>query len=105
MKVRILTGMQDFPEIDREVIQKAYDSYCEARKDPVKLDDLRRIEHERWIRFYCYYNWRYGEEKSDERRENPLIRDYDKLSESQRAYHDRAWELLGELARLFKERE
>lgn len=105
MKVRILTGMQNFPEIDRELIQKAYDSYCEARKDPAALDDLRRIEHERWMRFYCYYNWRYGEEKSDDRRENPLIREYDKLSESQRAYHDRAWELLGELARLLKERE
>ena len=100
MKVRILTGVENFPELDREIGQQAFDAYCEAKKDPAELDKLRRIEHERWMRFYCYYNWKYGPMKSDKLRENPLICDYDELNESQKSYHDRAWELIGEIARL-----
>lgn len=105
VKLGILTGDRHFGEIDGRLCRKAYDAYLEAASDPDGLDRLRHIEHERWMRFYCYYNWKYGPEKNVELREDPLIMDYDRLDDSQKAYHDRAWELIGSVADILEEIE
>ena len=86
-------------DLDYKTFRDAYDSLCEAKKDPAKLDMLRRIEHARWVRFYAYYNWKYGARKDPYKRENPMICEYDDMTEAQKAYHDRAWDLIGEIAR------
>lgn len=99
MKIRLLLHDRTVSSIDHDILRDAYEALCEAKKDPAKLDELRRIEHARWVRFYAYYNWQFGKVKSIRRRENPMICSYDELNESQKAYHDRAWELIGELAR------
>jgi hypothetical protein len=51
------------------------------------------------VRFYAYYNWKYGKVKDPYKRENPMICEYDDMTEAQKAYHDRAWDLIGELAK------
>lgn len=99
MKIRILLRERNMPVLDRENCHAAYKAFCSAKKDPAALDRLRRIEHARWVRFYVYYNWNYGEKRNDRCRENPMIQVYEQLNERQKAYHDRAWELLGEIAR------
>lgn len=98
MKIRILLGDRTITGMDYKTFSAAYESFCEAKKDPAKLDMLRRIEHARWVRFYAYYNWKYGAVKDVGKRENPMICDYEVLTEDQKAYHDRAWELIGEIA-------
>ena len=77
----------------------AYEALKEALKDPDRLDMLRRIEHARWVRFYAYCNWRHGTVKDPEKHENPMICEYEELSEDQKAYHDTAWELIEEIAK------
>jgi hypothetical protein len=99
MKIRLLLNDSTISVLDYKTLKSAYDSLCEAKKDPAKLDMLRRMEHARWVRFYAYYNWKYGAVKSVRRRESPMICSYDEMTESQKAYHDRAWDLIGELAR------
>ena len=105
VKVMILRNYKKFAELNWRICQQAYEAYCIAKQDPEKLDSLRRIEHARWVRFYCYYNWNYGNRRNDRLHENPMIVDYDMLNSRQRAYHDRAWELLGEIASLLKRQE
>ena len=99
MKIRILLNDRNISSLDYSTFEAAYESLCEAKKDPASLDMLRRIEHARWVRFYAYYNWKYGVTKDIRKRENPMICSYDDLSEDQKAYHDRAWDLIGELAK------
>lgn len=102
VKVRLLLNDRSVSVFDRETFLAAYEALKEAVKDPEKLDMLRRIEHARWVRFYAYYNWKYGEVKDDMKRENPMMVEYDDLTEDQKAYHDRAWELIGEIAKQIK---
>lgn len=102
IKVRILLNGKKVSDLDWENCNAAYKAFCRAKKDPAELDKLRRIEHARWVRFYVYYNWTYGDKRNDRRHENPMIRSYDTLNERQKAYHDRAWELLGEISKQLK---
>ena len=102
MKIRILLNGKRVSAIDSENCRVAYEAFCKAKEDPEELDRLRRIEHARWVRFYAYYNWSYGDKRNDKRHENPMIRKYDMLTAGQKAYHDRAWELIGEMAKLLK---
>lgn len=102
MKIRLLLKGKRVSNLDSENCKAAYDAYCAAKADPAALDRLRRIEHARWVRFYVYYNWGYGEKRNDRRHENPMIRRYDMLTDGQKAYHDRAWELIGEMANQLK---
>ena len=99
VKIRLLLNDSSITVLDHGILSDAYDALCEAKKDPAKLDMLRRIEHARWVRFYAYYNWKYGEVKDEYRRENPMICEYEDMTEAQKAYHDRAWDLIGELAK------
>lgn len=102
MKVRMLLNGRKISDLDWENCQAAYEAYRKARKDPEKLDKLRRIEHARWVRFYSYYNWTYAPRRNDKMRQNPMLCEFDKLTESQKAYHDRAWELLREISAILK---
>ena len=99
VKIRILLGENVASRINSKALRDSHRAFRAARKDASVLDDLRKIEHARWVRFYAYYNWSYGEENDDILREDPKICEYEKLSEEQKAYYDRAWELLGEISR------
>lgn len=99
MKVRVLLKEGPLSALDSRTCRKAYDEFCRLRNDPEKLDELRRIEHARWARFYVYYNWTYGEEYDEALRTSPMIRKYGDLTEEQRSYHDKAWELLYEISK------
>lgn len=98
-KIRVLLGNRAISDLDRRTFMAANESLEEAMKDPAWRDSLRRIEHARWVRFYAYCNWKYGEVKDAKKHENPMICEYEELTEEQKAYHDRAWELIGEIAR------
>lgn len=98
-KIRILLRGKAVSGLDWEICQAAYEAYCEAKNNPEELDKLRQIEHARWVRFYVYYNWTYGKKRNDVLHENPMIQRYQDLTDSQKAYHDRAWELLGEISK------
>lgn len=102
MKVRILLNDRSISRFDRKTFLDAYKAYWTEKNNFGRLDSLRRIEHARWIRFYTYFNWVYGPVRDDRKRENPMICDYDLLSPEQKAHHDHAWELLGEIAKLIK---
>ena len=99
MKVRILLKEGPVSTLDWENCRAAYENYCKAKEDPEMLDRLRRIEHARWARFYVYNNWTYGPKRNEILHQSPMIRRYDNLTEDQKKYHDRAWELLDEISR------
>ena len=98
MKVRVLLGTGTVSGLDRDTCLKAYEALLKAKKDPDKTDRLRRIEHERWVRFYSYYNWSYGKKHDGRLRKDPKLREYESLNEYEKRYYDRAWDLLGEIA-------
>lgn len=102
VKVRILLNDRSISRFDRDTFLAAYKAFVKEKNDPQKMDSLRRIEHARWVRFYVYFNWIYGPVRDDRKRENPMISDYDMLSEDQKMHHDHAWELLGEIAKQIK---
>ncbi|MBQ7588541.1 MAG: ion transporter [Lachnospiraceae bacterium] len=100
VKVRMLLGDEapnkPFDEIPPEILRKAaavFDSMEGEEKER-----LRRIEHNRNIRFYKLHNFRYGETIDDEQRINPLIRPYDELDERGKVLADTSWALITELA-------
>lgn len=103
-KIRILLENENITELTAEALVKAYEVYMEKRKEPACLERYRHIEHQRWLRFYAYYNWTYGETHNEELRKDPRLRPYEELTPEQRASRDSAWELLGEL-KLWSENE
>ncbi len=96
-KARILLDDETITKLTRPVLQKAYAIYKENSKDPAMLDLYRKIEHQRWLRFYRYYNWSYGETYSRELRQDPRIRPYEELTPELKAHGDYSWELIGKL--------
>ncbi len=96
-KVRILLNNETITELTPEILEKAYKTYKENIKDPEKLDLYRKIEHQRWLRFYCYYNWTYGEVYNRELRKDPRVRPYEELTPEFKAHGDYSWELIGKL--------
>ncbi len=100
LKVRMMLGDEvpgmPFDEIEPEVLRKASDAFMQV--DEQTKDRLRRLEHERNLRFYLLHNYRYGETIDDEVRINPLVRPYDELSDTEKMIADTGWMLLGELA-------
>ncbi len=96
-KVRILLQDDHIRELTTGNLAMAYRVYKERSKDPEQLDYYRRVEHQRWIRFYTFYNWTYGPAHNRQLRQDPRICDYDLLSEHLKRDCDYSWELLGEI--------
>ena len=92
-KVRLLLP-QDPPRIlTPDVCREAFRKW-QALSD---RDRYRRCEHERWMRFYALYNWRYGTEKNSRLRTHPSFLPYGELSEEEKAKDDLAWAQIGQL--------
>ncbi|MCD7754118.1 MAG: ion channel [Clostridiales bacterium] len=97
VKVRILLGEESLTELTPDTLTRAYAVYCENIQDPALLEEYRKIEHLRWLRFYLYHNWTYGSPRNPALRQDPGIRPYEALSPHEQAYGDYAWMLMGEL--------
>ncbi len=100
VKVRMLLGdeapTKPFDEIPPETLRKAAAVFDAMQGD--EKESLRRVEHNRNIRFYKLHNFRYGEIIDDEQRINSLIRPYDELDERGKVLADTSWALITELA-------
>ncbi len=100
IKTRILLGGEaldrPFDEIPSVILQRAADAFAALGDD--EKDQLRRLEHERNLRFYKLHNFSYGDKIDDEKRENPMIKPYDELDERERQIAETGWMLIGELA-------
>lgn len=99
MKIRVLLEDETITELTPEITQKAYQRYCETKKSHSAHEMYRRLDHTRWLRFYTYYNWRYGSARNDIARQHPMLCPYENLTPEQKRERDAAWELLGSLAR------
>ncbi len=97
MKVMIIMETEHLPHLMMEDVARAYLRFRSRQNDAAFIDRLRRIEHLRWLRFYSYYNWQYGEVRDSKKRQDPRILPYDYLTEEQKEYCDNAWELMGEI--------
>ncbi|MCD8152735.1 MAG: ion channel [Clostridiales bacterium] len=96
-KVRILLQDENITKLTAQMLADAYAVYKEMIRDSECLDRFRRIEHQRWLRFYAFYNWSFGETHDEALRQDPRLKSYEELTQRQRAYCDYSWELLGEL--------
>jgi len=47
---------------------------------------LARNAHEQWAKQRMADGWRYGPKRDDDRKEHPMLRPYDELPESEKAY-------------------
>lgn len=97
MKVRFLLGDEVLTDLSLSEVQRAYRKYRETRSVESLNENYRRLDHMRWLRFYVFYNWRYGPVHDDGAREDPMIRPYEDLTPEQKRKRDAAWELLGRL--------
>ena len=93
-KIRLLLPERDVCEITPEICREAAKRWQAADKE-----SFRRCEHDRWMRFYALYNWRWGAEKDSARRVHPCFVPYEQLTQKDREKDDNAWRqisLLGE---------
>ena len=90
VKAMLLTGPEDMNPADR--CRLALERFRNASPD--LRESCRRNEHERWLRFHCFYNWRWGERKDPRLRLHPCILPFEQLSADEQARDDFAWELL-----------
>ncbi len=97
VKVRILLGEEALTDVTPETLAQAYAVYCDNIQNPVLLDEYRKIEHLRWLRYYLYHNWSYGAVRKPALRQDPRICPYEALAPYEQAYGDYAWKLMGEL--------
>jgi len=67
-----------------------------ADLSPERREKMRRCEHDRWMRFYSLYNWRFGETKDAACRRHPCMVSYEQLNAVEKAKDDYAWQLTEE---------
>ncbi|MBQ7676826.1 MAG: ion transporter [Lachnospiraceae bacterium] len=100
VKVRMMLGdeapCKPFDELEPEVLRKAAAAFRDSNEE--ERERLRRIEHERNLRYYRLHNFHYGETVDDEARINPMLLPYEKLDDQQKMLTETAWMLLDELA-------
>lgn len=99
-KIRILLEDDTIDAITPDNCHEAYLRYCSY--SPEQKEVCRQIEHQRWLRFYSMYNWRYCTVRNNLTREHPLMLPYEALPPSERKKDDYAWELLGSLSTQLK---
>lgn len=102
MKCRTLLGENEAMGIlksegEEALYASAYAAYVKNRGDAEKIEVFRKLEHDRWLRFYLIHNWEYSPVRSNANRKHPLIVPYQELEEVERRKDDSAWELLGDL--------
>lgn len=93
----ILCEDEGLTDLSLAEVHRAYRKYRETKSVESLNEDYRRLDHMRWLRFYVFYNWRYGPVHDDGAREDPMIRPYEDLTPDQKRKRDAAWELLGRL--------
>lgn len=98
MKIRILMQDETITELTPQITQKAYQKYCETKKSATIHDMYRKLDHNRWLRFYTYYNWSYGSTRNDITKQHPMLCPYENLNAEQKRERDAAWDLLGSIA-------
>lgn len=101
MKIRILLDDETITEYTAETIKKAYEKYCDSKRNTDMQEMYRRLDHMRWLRFYTFYNWSYGPARDDSARQHPMLCPYKELTSEQRKERDAAWELLGSISAEF----
>ncbi len=97
MKVRVLLEEENLTTLTPELLAMAYIIYGKASQNPRLLDQYRRMEHVRWVRFYAFYNWSYGPVYDRSLRQDPRMCKYSELTAEQKQSYDAAWTLLQEL--------
>ena len=90
VKARLLAG--DGPMEEDERFRIALERFRTA--DQALREKCRRNEHDRWMRFYCLYNWRQGEKKDPVLRTHPCIAPFEALSAEDQEKDEGAWELM-----------
>lgn len=98
MKMRLLLNDFTINEINTELCAKAYWNYLKYGRHPLAMEEYRKIEHMRWMRFYAYNNWSYGEKPDSLLKTHPMYRPYEELTEKQKLERDNAWHLLHSLS-------
>ncbi|MCR5475271.1 MAG: hypothetical protein K6F28_08730 [Lachnospiraceae bacterium] len=93
-KVRLLMPEDDVRTLTKEICRKAYGIFETA--DPGLRDIYRKLEHDRWMRFYLMYNWRYDPVRNNGMRRHHLLVPFEELDEAERIKDDSAWQILNE---------
>ncbi len=95
MKTRLLLEDEEITELSADAVKKAYDRYRKTKSSETARETYRKLDHMRWLRFYIFYNWRYGPYRDDGARQHPMLCRYEELTPEQRQERDAAWELMG----------
>ena len=93
-KIRILLPDEDVVKITPDICKRAYERFIDST--PEEREEYRRLEHERWMRFYRMFNWTYSPKRNNELRQHNLLVPYEKLSKEEQLKDDSAWEILNE---------
>ena len=105
MKIRVLLQDETITELTASALERAYDMYCRTRNLETAREMYRKLDHMRWLRFYIFYNWRYGPVRDDGARQHPMLCSYEELTPEQKKERDAAWELMGNISVEFGERK
>ena len=93
-KVRLLLPEDDVRTLTKDICQKAYKAF--EGLDPGGRKICRKLEHDRWMRFYLMYNWIYDPVRDNKKRRHHLLAPFEELSEEERIKDDSAWQVLNE---------
>lgn len=94
MKTRMLLEDEKITALTADAVKKAYERYCRTKSSETAREMYRKLDHMRWLRFYIFYNWRYGPFRDDTARQHPMLCRYEELTPEQRQERDAAWELM-----------
>ena len=104
VKARFLLGDEEADRIlreaapgkeEEELFAAAYAIFLTCTEEEEKMDLLRHIEHNRWMRFHCLHNWRQGK-RDNARRIHDLLIPHEQVPYEIQKYDDNAWAALGE---------
>jgi len=102
VKIRLLCNNDDIISLVRagDFIGLSDLLRCKINKITKKQkEDLQAIEHQRWMAEKLLQGWKYGIEKSFERKLSPYIVEYDKLSEDVKRYDWIHYEILPDIVK------